>query len=231
LRSMPDKTITVIIPAHNEEETIEKTVRSAWSVKGVSQVLVIDDGSRDRTAQAARRGGAHVLSLNKNHGKGGAINKGAPYVRGEVVLIIDADLGPSASMAGKLVDPVLKGGADMTVAVFPPGCRKAGFGLVKGLAGNGIRYFTGLSMEAPLSGQRALDRELLLDLIPLAGGYGVEVDLTVRAAKKGCRIEEVPVDMFHRESGRDIKGFLHRGRQFIHVARAFLGLGMAGSDA
>lgn len=228
---MPDKTVTVMIPAYNEEDTIDKTVRSAWSVKGVSQILVIDDGSRDGTAQAARRCGAQVLALNKNSGKGGAINAGAPYVKGEVVLIIDADLGQSASGAGKLLEPLLEGRADMTVAIFPPGCKRAGFGLVKGLARNGIRYFTGLSMEAPLSGQRAMARELLLDLLPLAGGYGMEVDLTVRAVKKGCCIEEVPVNMFHRETGRNIKGFLHRGRQFIHVARTFMGLGMAGSDA
>jgi len=231
LRTMPEKTVTVMIPAYNEEAAIDKTVRSVWSVKGVSQVLVIDDGSRDGSAQAARRCGAQVLALNKNYGKGGAINAGAPYVKGEVVVIIDADLGQSASGAGKLLEPLLEGRADMTVAIFPQRCKRAGFGLVKGLAGSGIRYFTGLSMKAPLSGQRAMTRKLLLDLLPLAKGYGMEVDLTVRAVKKGCRIEEVPVNMSHRETGRNIKGFLHRGRQFIHVARTFMGLGMAGSDA
>lgn len=221
---MPCDYITVIIPAYNEEQYIGCTVSAAWNICGVRQVIVVDDGSRDRTAEAARKWGAQVIELGVNSGKGGALNAGARHIEGEVVLLIDADLGQSAAEAGILSGPVISGEADMTVAVFPSLKGKAGFGLVKGLARAGILHFTGLTMEAPLSGQRAIRREFLMDLVPLAGGYGVEVDLTVRAGIMGCRIKEVPVNMSHRASGRDLKGFMHRGRQFLHVAQALWNL-------
>lgn len=215
---MQDKRITVLIPAYNEEGSIGDTVSAALAIGGVGQVIVIDDGSSDLTASVAADSGAVVVSAGKNLGKGGALNMGSSYICGDVLLLLDADLGKSAAGAEKLVEPVLAGRADMTVAVFPRGARKAGFGMVKGLARAGIRYFTGICMEAPLSGQRAMKTELYFDSIPLAGGFGVEVDLTLKAARRGYSIVEVPVDMCHRETGRDVKGILHRGRQFIHVA-------------
>lgn len=219
---MQDRRVTVLIPAYNEEGAIGDTVSAAMAIVGVGQVIVIDDGSSDLTASTAAKSGAVVVSAGRNLGKGGALNMGSGYICGDVVLLLDADLGKSAAGAEKLVEPVLAGRADMTVAVFPKTAGKAGFGMVKGLARAGIRYFTGISMEAPLSGQRAMKKELYFDSIPLAGGFGVEVDLTLKAARRGYSIVEIPVDMCHRETGRDIKGIMHRGRQFIHVAGTLL---------
>lgn len=221
---MPGKTVTVMIPAYNEEKTIGATVRSSLGIAGVTQVLVIDDGSCDGTARAALEEGAEVLPLEKNRGKGGALNAGAPMVRGEILLLLDADLGDSAIMAQNLINPVALGKADMTVAVFPAPDKKAGLGLVKALARAGIRHYTGLLVEAPLSGQRAMFSRVFFDCLPLADGFGIEVDLTIRAGVKGYRILEVPVALCHRETGRDLKGFIHRGKQFCHVARALLAL-------
>lgn len=208
----------MLIPAYNEEGAIGDTVSAALAIGEVAKVIVIDDGSSDLTAAIAAGSGAVVVSAGKNIGKGGALNMGSGYITGDVLLLLDADLGKSAAGAEKLVEPVLAGRADMTVAVFPKAAGKAGFGMVKGLARAGIKYFTGICMEAPLSGQRAMKTELYFNSIPLAGGFGVEVDLTLKAARKGYSIIEVPVDMFHRETGRDLSGILHRGRQFINVA-------------
>jgi len=210
--------VTVLIPAYNEEGAIGETVLAALAIDGVGKVIVIDDGSADMTAAIAARSGAVVVSAGKNIGKGGALNMGSGYITGDVLLLLDADLGKSAAGAEKLVEPVLTGRADMTVAVFPRAAGKAGLGMVKGLARAGIKFFTGIRMEAPLSGQRAMKTALFFDSVPLAGGFGVEVDLTLKAARRGYSIIEVPVDMFHRETGRDVRGFLHRGRQFINVA-------------
>lgn len=215
---MSGKSVTVLIPAFNEEETIGDTVAAARSLTGVTQVLVIDDGSSDSTAVKAAESGAVVISCGSNMGKGGALNQGSDYIKSDFLLLLDADLGKSAAGAQKLLDPVMEGVADMTVAIFPSSARKGGFGLVKGLARAGIRYFAGISLEAPLSGQRAMKTECYLDSLPLAGGFGVEVDLTLKAARRGYSIIEVPVLMRHRETGRDIRGVLHRGKQFLHVA-------------
>jgi hypothetical protein len=92
-----------------------------------------------------------------------------------------------------------------------------------GLRGLGARSFFA---TAPLSGQRALSRRALEVATPFAFGYGVEVALTVRALRAGLRVLEVPTRMSHDATGRDVAGFAHRGRQFLHVARALVRLAL-----
>lgn len=214
--------VSVVIPAYNEADTIRATVGAVVSIPEIDEVVVIDDHSNDSTAGAAREAGALVFSMPRNSGKGAALNAGISRARGEVIVLLDADLGTSAAEARKLVRPVLSGEADVAIARFPRARRKGGFGLVKGLAYYGILYFTGLEMQSPISGQRAVRREVLDRLCPLAGGYGVEVGMTVDAACLGFRLIEVPVEMTHKETGRDLKGFLHRGRQFRDIALTLL---------
>jgi glycosyltransferase involved in cell wall biosynthesis len=221
-------TVIALIPAHDEAERIAATVEATMRIAGVDRVLVIDDGSSDDTAERAEAAGAEVLRLGRNVGKGAALDAGLASVRGDVdvVVLLDGDLGASASQGDRLLGPVLRGEADMTVAAFPTPAGKAGFGLVKGLARAGIRTLGGhgFTPTAPLSGQRALDRAALDAVTPFAFGYGVEVALTVRALRAGLRVVEVPTDMSHAATGRDMAGFAHRGRQFIHVARAIAAL-------
>ena len=124
----------------------------------------------------------------------------------------------TAAQAHALLAPVLAGDADMSIATFPRPTGKAGFGLVKGLARWGIaRMGGGFEATAPLSGQRALTRGCFEAVRPFASGYGVEVALTVRALRAGLRVTEVPTTMAHAATGRDVSGFVHRGRQFVHV--------------
>lgn len=211
--------VSVLIPAHNEEQTVGHTVRAVLAIPEVSEVIVVDDASIDRTAAVARAAGAQVIRLPRNRGKGEALNRGVAAVQGDIVLLLDADLEGTAVEARELLRPLLEGRADMAIAAFPPPRRKGGFGLVRGLARFGIRRFTGLRLKSPLSGQRALTREALAAVVPFARGYGVEVAMTVAAARSGLRIVEVPVQMRHRETGRNVAGFRHRGRQFRDVAR------------
>jgi len=211
--------VSILIPAFNEAGTIGETVRAALAVPEIMEVVVVDDASTDLTPRIARKAGARVLTLQQNAGKGNALNKGAALIRGDIVVLLDGALGDTAAEARKLVLPVLKNQADMTIARFPPPRRKGGLGIVKGLARRGIKIFTGLDVSSPLSGQRAMTRKVMNALMPFASGYGVEVGLTIKAARMGFRVQEVPVTMSHNETGRDIKGFLHRGRQFIHVAK------------
>jgi glycosyltransferase involved in cell wall biosynthesis len=221
--------VVALIPAHDEGAAIAATVESARAVPGVSHVLVIDDGSADDTARQAEGAGAEVVRLERNAGKGAALDAGLARVRShaDVLLLLDGDLGGTASQAAALLTPILDGTADMTVATLPPPTGKAGFGLVKGLARFGIRALAGdagraFPALAPLSGQRALTRAAADAVAPFAFGYGVEVALTVRALRAGLRVVEVPTTMAHDATGRDPAGFAHRGRQFLHVARALV---------
>lgn len=212
--------VTVLIPAYNEAATIATTVYAVWRIPEVGQVVVVDDGSTDETAIRARQAGAEVERLEKNQGKGSALNHGASRVKGSIVALVDADLGESAAEIAKLLAPVVAGEAEMAVARFPPTLRAGGFGLVKGLARRGIYWLARVEMRAPLSGQRVMTREVWEQVLPLEPGFGMEVGMTLRAARLGFRIREVDLSLTHRETGRDWSGFRHRGRQFYHVLGA-----------
>ncbi len=214
--------VIALIPAHNEAERIAATVTAARAVAEIERVIVIDDCSDDDTATLARAAGAEVLRLDANLGKGGALQSGLDAVgdNADVLVLLDGDLGATAGEAGALVAPILAGDADMTIATLPKPPGSGGFGLVKGLARWGIRRLSGFEATAPLSGQRALSRSAWIAATPFATGFGVEVGLTVSAARAGMRLLEVPTTMGHAATGRDIAGFTHRGRQFVQVAAA-----------
>ncbi|MDI3299453.1 MAG: glycosyltransferase family 2 protein [Bacillota bacterium] len=215
----------VIIPAYQEAERIGETVR-ALRAAGFREVLVVDDGSRDGTAERARQAGARVLRLGRNRGKGAALTAGLKATAGDPILFLDADLGTSAGEAVALLGPLETGQAEMTIAAFPGPARGAGFGLVVGLARWGIRRLAGWSPRFPVSGQRALWRSLAGRLAPFAPGFGVEVVMTVRALWEGARLQEVPVAFRHRRTGRDLRGWLHRGRQWRDIALALARLAL-----
>lgn len=215
---MSGKKVVAIVPAFNEEKLIGRTVAALGDIPAITEVVVVDDASGDATAELAAGAGAMVIRLPRNMGKGAALNRGVAAVQADIYLLLDGDLGASAQQARLLLGPVLAGEADMTVAQFPPPRRQGGFGLVKGLARSGIKWYTGLDVKSPLSGQRAMTRPVLERVFPFASGYGVEVGLTISAARAGFRVLEVPVQMTHAETGRDLRGFMHRGKQFWHIA-------------
>lgn len=216
---MTQKKVSVLIPAHNEAKYIADTVKAVKQIPDVKEIVVVDDASVDNTVGLAVEAGAVVISLPENLGKGGALNKGLASIDGEIIALVDGDLGATAIEVKKLIEPVLAGKADMTIAKFPKARKKGGFGLVKGLARNGIRLYTGMTVAAPLSGQRVMHRNVIEALGGFESGYGVEVGMTIDVFRKGFRILEVEAKMTHAETGRDLKGFLHRGKQFVHVAR------------
>ena len=84
--------VSAVVPAFNEAPRIGDVIRPLISSGLVEQVIVVDDGSEDGTANVARECGAEVLVLEKNEGKGGAVLSGMAKVRGEVLLLMDADL-------------------------------------------------------------------------------------------------------------------------------------------
>lgn len=214
--------VSVLIPAYNEAGNIEITIGSLQEVPGIEEIIVVDDGSDDGTSDRASKAGAFVLSLPCNRGKGEALNYGARFIKGDFVLLIDADTTKTAREAERLLRPVIEGRADMTIAVFPgTNSSQGGFGLVKKIARKGLLYYTGMDFKEPLSGQRALTREALKGVLPLDSGFGAEVGISLKAARMGYRIMEVPVRMEHRRTGRNFQGFYHRGRQFWHISRVF----------
>ncbi|MCK9905550.1 glycosyltransferase family 2 protein, partial [Frankia sp. Cpl3] len=184
------------------------------------ELIVVDDGSSDKTADLALSWTDRVIRLPRNQGKGHALQTGWNQASGEILLLLDSDLQHTAAEAKRLLAPVQAGECEMAIAVLPQPSRKAGFGLAKGLARQGIKLLTGFSAVAPLSGQRAINREVLERVGKLDNGFGVEVGLTVGALRAGYRVLEVPISFVHRETENDWVGFIHRGREFLAIGRA-----------
>ncbi|GAA3730607.1 hypothetical protein HDA32_005940 [Spinactinospora alkalitolerans] len=227
--------VAVVVPAKDEGDRIAATVRAARTLPGVDLVVVVDDGSADGTAAAAVDAGARVLRHSRNRGKGAAMETGAEGVRlieehetatGTVaaprhLLFLDADLAGTAADAGPLVEPVLDGVTDMTIALFPATrTRLGGHGFVVRLAREGIKRATGWEAEQPLNGQRCLTRAAFEAVRPLAHGFGVETGMTIDLLHRGFRVLEVEVPMEHRATGTDLRAQVHRARQFTDVGRA-----------
>ncbi len=213
------KSVMAVIPAFNEEQTIRSTISAVQVVEGISKILVVDDGSNDRTADISREAGVEILLLKHNCGKGGAMNRAVELIDTDVVVFLDADLGETASQAGLIIKPVLEGEADLCIAAFRPPARKGGFGLVKGTARRAIKKLADIEVNSPLSGQRAMSREVLRAVTPFHEAYGVELGMTLNALAHGFRVKEVLTDMKHNETGRDLQGFIHRGKQFLDVIK------------
>lgn len=213
---------TAIIPAYRAADTITDTVRATGSLPDVGEVIVVDDGSQDGTAEAAKAAGAHkVLVLPANRGKGAALWHGVTAASADRLLFLDADLGRSAAAAGPLLATASGRATTMAVGVLPARPGTGGLGLAMGLARMTLRLLAGLDPAAPMSGQRALPAALVKH-VGLAPRFAVEVGLTVEVAHLGGDIREVPVPLAHRATGRTFSGFLHRARQFRDILQFLL---------
>jgi glycosyltransferase involved in cell wall biosynthesis len=217
-----DLRVVALVPARDEASSVGETVQ-ALRFPGIDEVVVVDDGSDDGTASAALAAGATVLRIPRPAGKGaameGALRRLPPA---DVWLFADADLGASAGTLSRLVDVVISGSADLTVAVLPPQ-PGGGLGNVKRGAAVAVRALSGFEPRAPLSGQRAITAGCLAAVRPLAAGFGVETAMTIDAIRAGFRVFEVPLDgLTHRPTGRGPRGFAHRGRQGLDIARAVM---------
>ncbi len=220
-----DQDTLIIVTAHNEADRIEATLRALADAFPDAPVWVADDGSSDETASIAERCGARVVRSEHSIGKGGAATLVARDALArsscEVVVLCDGDLGDSAALLAPLAEAVRGERADLAVAVFR---RRVGggLGLAVAFARWAIRRRCGLDLQAPLSGQRALRVSALDDVLPFAKGFGMEVGMTIDAARAGHRVAEIEIDLHHRATGRTLAGFVHRGRQLLDCLRAYL---------
>jgi glycosyltransferase involved in cell wall biosynthesis len=217
----------VIVTARNEADRIADTVTAIREAFTGARVVVADGGSDDDTAERAAAAGAELVRAGTFGGKGRAATIAAERAlesddAAETLFIFcDGDLGRSAARLGPLSAAIAAGECDIAVAAFARR-QGGGFGIAVGFARRVIRLLVGLELRAPISGQRAMRAHVLRRLLPFAPGFGIEIGMTVDAARAGFMLREIEIDLEHRATGRDAAGFLHRGRQLGDFARVYL---------
>jgi len=203
--------LVVLVAARDEAGRIGGTVSALRTAFPEAEIVVADDGSHDDTAEEAQRAGASVVRLPRL-GKGQALTLAEREAAPGRLLLCDADLG------GDLA-PLLESDADLAIAAFAQR-EGGGLGIAKRTARALVRALGGLETREPLSGQRAISPDAREACFPLAPGFGCEVRMTIDAARAGLRVEERELDLRHRATGRDARGFLHRGRQLLDAVLA-----------
>jgi glycosyltransferase involved in cell wall biosynthesis len=213
------------VAARDEADRLPDTLAALAAAFPGAPVVVADDGSRDGTADVARAAGAEVAGSPRPVGKGGAATIGVRRLLEHgverAVVLCDGDLGASARELPRLVEALDRDDGDLAVAAF---ARRVGggFGVALRFAGAAIRRLTGLELRAPISGQRALRPAVAEAVLPFAPRFGMEIGMTVDAHRAGFRVVEVELDLEHRATGRDLRGFAHRARQLADFARVYV---------
>ena len=190
-----DKSVSIVIPAYNEEATVAKVVSVARKLSYVDEVIVVDDGSTDRTVEEAENAGATVISHIMNEGKGSAIKTGFKNSHGNIVAFIDADISNFTSeKIDKIIRPILEDQTDITKTKFARESGRVTELTAKPLLGF---FFPELNYEQPLSGQFAGKRSAL-NKIRFEKDYGVDVGIVLDADVHGIKILEVDIgDICH----------------------------------
>ena len=143
---------SVIIPAYNEESRIRATLDGIRDIDIINQIVVVDDGSSDGTAQVLKNYVCDKLVYtvqNPNQGKGKALEKGLELAdkSADVIVFLDADLGLTSSEIAKVIEPVLADQCDVSIARFKPASKKGGMGFVKRLARDSVYEMTGVELK------------------------------------------------------------------------------------
>lgn len=207
--------VTVIIPAYNEEKTIGDVISEVKKVELVNEIIVVSDGSIDNTVGVAKKHKVEIVELTNNIGKGGALSKGVNATYSEILLFLDADLiGLKKEHVNDLLSPVVYGEADMTIGIFCNG-----------------RFTTDLAQKVSpyLSGQRAMKR-YIFENIPNVDitRYGVEVALTKYVIKNNIKSKDIILEnlthVMKEEKLGVMRGFASRLKMYWDIIKIFVSI-------
>ncbi len=192
---------TVIMPAHNEAETVGETVRRLRELYPDYEVLVVDDASTDGTGEIAEQAGARVLQNRINLGYGGSLKRGMREARGEIVIFMDADGQHDPKDVGRLVEAM--DGSDMVVGQRASedqvSHRKPGKWVLTTVA----NFLIDQEIPDINSGFRALRREHGLRFLPiLPNGFSLTTTITLAMFKDSCDVRYIPIRVRQRGGGK-----------------------------
>ncbi len=216
--------VSVIIPAFNEEEPIAGVVREVSATKIPADIIVVDNGSADQTANRAREAGARVVKAPRGYGRACAAGVTALRPESEIVVFLDGDGSDCPELMNQLVDPIVAEKYDFVIGSRTRGRREQGsMNLQQIVSGRiagwlmsilyGVRY-------TDMCPFRAIRRATLEKLGMREQTYGWNLEMQMKAARAGLRILEVPVNHRRRAGGESKVSGTVRGT-FVAGARIF----------
>ncbi|MDO8590605.1 MAG: glycosyltransferase family 2 protein [bacterium] len=203
--------LSIIIPVYNEEKFLESLLREVFDTQFTKEIIIVNDGSRDGTKSVLDKierdfkknppalvNRLQVIHKEKNAGKGAAIISGIREVTGDIVIIQDADLELSPKEYGKLIEPFEKFNADV---VFGSRFQMAGtrrvFPTTKYLANRLLTILSNMMSGIYLTDMetcyKLFRREVIQSFNLRSQRFGIEPELTAKAAKGNYKIYEVPI--------------------------------------
>lgn len=199
--------ISIVIPCYNEEDNIGECIRQIPEMTLESEIVVVDDGSTDRTAERAResqRPFLKVVRYEKNLGKGAALRTGLQHATGDIVVLLDADYTSPPSEIPKILKPILDGKADFvtgTRLIYPmeQNAMKTIHRLGNKISAFMISLYIGQRITDSLCGLKAFKKKSLIGKLKENGWPDFE--LLIMAKKNGMRIMELPIHYRARRAG------------------------------
>jgi glycosyltransferase involved in cell wall biosynthesis len=197
--------VSVVIPALNEEEPIANVVHECLATNIPSEVIVVDNGSNDRTAERAGEAGARVVTAPRGYGRACAAGVRAISPGCDIIVFLDGDGSDCPEFMSQLVDPIARGEFDFVIGSRTRGQREPGSmnfqqifsGKIAGWLMSilyGVRY-------TDMCPFRAIRRDALEKLSMREETYGWNLEMQMKAARAGLRILEVPVNHRCRAGG------------------------------
>jgi glycosyltransferase involved in cell wall biosynthesis len=203
---MSRSAVTVVIPAYNEEKTIGNVILETTSImNGLDipyEIIVVDDGSTDRTGQIASTHKATVLSNKKNHGKGYALRRALQYATGDIIVTIDSDGEHKPKEIPDLIEPLFNGTDIVAGSRFLGNQRRAtkNLNIIGNLLFNAaIMTLTGKIVTDSQTGFRAIKKHVLKTLNLESDGYEIEAEITVKGLRNGFTFKEKPITVERRK--------------------------------
>jgi glycosyltransferase involved in cell wall biosynthesis len=210
-RSYAPNCLSVVIPVYNEEATIITVLHQVLNIPQLLEIIVVDDGSSDRTAElvldvAERHPQVTLIKRRRNAGKTEALKLGFARTQGDIVVVQDADLEYDPEEIPELISPILEGKADVVYGSRFLVRRAARVLYFKHYLANQFLTFlsnlcTNLNMTDVETGYKAFRGEIIRNMVITSQGFGFEIEVTAKIAKLarlGVAVYEVPISYYGR---------------------------------
>jgi glycosyltransferase involved in cell wall biosynthesis len=207
--------VSVVIPAYNEDQTLESVVRKVLELPQIAEVIIVDDGSTDDTPRIcealSRFPKVRCIRMPRNSGKCEALKTGFAASTADIVIVQDADLEYDPTEIPDVIQPILEGRADVVYGsrfLVRRAARVLYF--YHFVANKSLTLFsnllTNINFTDVETGYKALRGEIIRNMVITSTGFGVEIEITAKIAKLGCAVYEVPISYYGRtyEQGKKI---------------------------